>query len=103
MGNLIAVGADGRGGRIKVLRSLNQSSSVSLYSLFFIMTTWYMCLFLKVDSWLHWLVDYILTVLLLLLLLSISHCKLSGISMDYGCIINLLHEEVAVFMIDFID
>lgn len=29
-GNLIAIGADGRGGRIKVLRSPNQSSLVSL-------------------------------------------------------------------------
>lgn len=29
-GNLIAVGADGRGGKIKVLRSLNQSSAVCL-------------------------------------------------------------------------
>lgn len=31
-GNLIAVGADGRGGRIKVLRSLGQSSSVGISS-----------------------------------------------------------------------
>lgn len=33
-GNLIAVGADGRGGKIKVLRSLNQSSAVCLCSFY---------------------------------------------------------------------
>lgn len=33
-GNLIAVGADGRGGKIKVLRSLNQSSAVCHCSFF---------------------------------------------------------------------
>jgi TRAF-interacting protein len=34
-GNLIAVGADGRGGRVKVLRSLNQSSLVGSCTHFF--------------------------------------------------------------------
>lgn len=32
-GDLIAVGADGRGGRIKILKSLNQSSMVSYQAL----------------------------------------------------------------------
>lgn len=34
-GDLIAVGSDGRGGRIKVLRSLNQSSLVGVRNHFF--------------------------------------------------------------------
>lgn len=33
-GDLIAVGADGKGGRVKVLRSLNQSTLVGLYGWF---------------------------------------------------------------------
>lgn len=48
-GNLIAVGADGRGGRIKVLRSLGQSSSVGISS-----HSWFLLLqkqFSRVHPW----------------------------------------------------
>lgn len=40
-GDLISVGADGRGGRIKVLRSINQASMVGIYSSFDLQM--YMC------------------------------------------------------------